>query len=100
MTKLEATIRVWWDEHTPLWSNFIAWLLRARWIVNSGGEMGIRVLGVNLFYYKYDTPIIYGAQGECSGWRPVFKREFGECVISKYPQTEWPQAKGGSGDAP
>lgn len=63
----------------------IAWfvenVLRPVWIVNEFGEMGIRVLGVNLYYYKWDTPL-YTQQDV--KWRVAYKREFGECVHSRY----------------
>jgi len=63
---------------------FVEKVLRPRWIVNGGGELGLRILGVNVCYYKYDTPIYYDANGECGPWRYALKREFGECVISQY----------------
>ena len=52
-------------------------------IVNEIGELGIRVFGVNCYYYKRAEPLIYGLGNMQPRWRPVFKREFGECVISK-----------------
>lgn len=66
----------------------IAWMLRPKWIVNDDGEMGVRVWGVNFYYYKYDTPLIYNPHQHDDGrpmtWRYAWKREFGECVISRY----------------
>lgn len=55
----------------------IFWLLHPRWIVNDAGELGIRVLGVNLWYYKWPEPMLADY-----GWRYAEKREFGECVKS------------------
>lgn len=59
-------------------------VLRARWIVSlphegsPGGEMGLRVGGVNLWYYKWGDPMV--ANG--IPWRFANKREFGEVVRS------------------
>lgn len=56
------------------------------WIVNEYGEMGMRWFWINFYYYKYDTPLIYGGRGEEKPprWRYASKREFGECVFSEY----------------
>lgn len=64
---------------------FVDRILRPRWIVNEYGEMGIRILGVNCYYYKYDTPMIYETDPftHPPKWRVAYKREFGETVISQ-----------------
>jgi len=41
------------------WSIFIDWVFNPHWIVNEYGEMGVRFCGVNFYYYKWDTPLIY-----------------------------------------
>ena len=47
----------------------------SRWIVDEEGCLGIRVLGVNMFYYKWPEPLI------CKGnYRVINKREFGEVI--------------------
>jgi len=57
-------------------------VLRARWIVseeeNAEGELGLRILGVNLFYYKWPDPMLAGYK-----WRFAEKREFGEVIRSR-----------------
>lgn len=68
---------------------FIQWIfinvLRARWIVGTGEEcnreLGLRIMGVCMFYYKYPTPLI------CVYNPPEYRiaefREFGETIKSK-----------------
>ena len=55
-------------------------LIRPVWIVNEYGEFGIRILGVNCYYYKWDEPLIYERPLK---WRPIRKREFGETILSQ-----------------
>ena len=65
---------------------FVDKILRPKWIVNEYGEMGIRILGVNCYYYKWDTPLIYEihpGDNPLPKWRIAYKREFGEAIISK-----------------
>lgn len=61
---------------------FVRKVMKVRWIVNSSGEMGVRVFGINLWYYKWPEPMI--AETGCDGgtWRYAEKREFGETVKS------------------
>ena len=56
-------------------------VFRARWIVSLGedsGELGLRIMGVNLWYYKWEDPMIAYNRP----WRFATKREFGEVVRS------------------
>ena len=46
------------------------------WIVNDTGELGVKIGNQFFFLYK-------GRSYQCEGkWRPVYKREFGECCHS------------------
>jgi hypothetical protein len=60
---------------------FVNRIMHARWITNSSGEFGIRVFGINLWYYKYPDPLI-GRSDDSDFWRVIHKREFGEVVFS------------------
>lgn len=51
---------------------------KPRWIVSDQGELGVRVLGINYFYYKDNPPMPSQAK-----WRFANKREFGEVVRAK-----------------
>lgn len=60
----------------------VAKVIRPRWIVATSppearGEMGILILGVPCFYYKWQEPMY----AEYT-WRLARKREFGETVRS------------------
>lgn len=57
-------------------------VFRARWIVSGDGEMGIRILGINLWYFKWSDPIVGGEDASYKNWREAKKREFGEVVKS------------------
>lgn len=46
------------------------------WVVNDLGELGVRIEGENFYLYK-GRSLSYGNGGRM--WRPVGKREFGEC---------------------
>lgn len=63
---------------------FVENIMKAQWIVNSNDELGIRVFGINLWYYKYSEPMIsengIGKEGK---WRFAEKREFGEVIHSR-----------------
>jgi len=59
---------------------FVEKIMRPTWIINSHEEMGIRVLGINLWYYKWPDPTIFNS-GEYKIWRIAAKREF---VNSKF----------------
>jgi hypothetical protein len=69
---------------------FVEKIVRPIWIVNEYGEMGIRIFGVNCYYYKWETPLIYinnpGVDERIPKWTIARKREFGECVISRYKE--------------
>lgn len=53
-------------------------LLRSRWIAGEENELGLRIVGVNLIYYKWPEPIV----SDSDKWRFAGKREFGEIVRS------------------
>jgi hypothetical protein len=59
-------------------------LTNARWIVGTGkdnlGELGIRILGVNFWYYKWTEPMIVSESSY--PWRFANKREFGDTIKS------------------
>lgn len=56
----------------------VMWVLNPRWVVNTDeGDLGLRVWGVNFWYYKWPEPMLSSV-----GWRYAEKREFGECVRS------------------
>ena len=59
-------------------------IMNPKWIVNSHGELGIRVFGINLWYYKWPEPMISedGIGEPGSWWTYAEKREFGEVVKS------------------
>lgn len=54
-------------------------LFKPKWIINSSGELGFRIAGINFYYYKWSTPII-GQSDDCKYWREIKKREFGEVI--------------------
>lgn len=59
---------------------FFIWFSNAKWIVSTDsepGELGIRIFGLNLWYYKWQTPM-----AATRGWRVADKREFGEAIKS------------------
>ena len=58
-------------------------IMKARWIVNTDGELGIRICGINMWYYKWPEPMV--AETGCDGgsWRYADKREFGEVIHSQ-----------------
>jgi hypothetical protein len=62
---------------------FIEKVMKPRWIVNVNDELGIRILGINFWYYKWPDPIINGTD-EYATWRIADKREFGEVIHSNY----------------
>lgn len=71
---------MWADETAFLLKDiFVEDILQARWIINNNGELGIRILGLNLWYYKWNTPII-SYKDEYKSWRVIRKREFGEVI--------------------
>lgn len=52
---------------------FISKILRPRWIKSARSEeLGIRILGVNIYYYKRKEPVIYAGP-----FRYVDEKEFG-----------------------
>jgi len=69
-------------------------VLRVQWIINDMDEFGVRVLGINMYYYKWPTPILYDTNKP--SWRPIYKREFGEIIRGNYKFTEELREKTGS----
>lgn len=66
---------------------FINKIMRPFWIVNAADELGIRVFGINLWYYKWSDPLIAKKEkndpdSEYDKWRIADKREFGEVILS------------------
>lgn len=65
---------------------------KVQWIVNDIAELGVMVDGVAYFLYKGESLIYEDAKHEDGSqmkYRPVFKREFGECchpINYKNPQ--------------
>lgn len=58
-------------------------MLKPRWIINRTGELGIRVCGINMWYYKHDIPMIAECSDDFGEWRVIEKREFGEVILSE-----------------
>jgi len=62
------------------------WVLRdddVQWIVNDNAELGVKIGGQFFFCYKGRSLVYDDAKhddGSQMHWRPVFKREFGECI--------------------
>jgi len=55
----------------------VARLMRPVWIVSVEGELGLRILGLNLLYHGSSRPLI-GLHEEY--WREVGRAEFGEVI--------------------
>jgi hypothetical protein len=56
---------------------------QVEWVVNDIAELGVKIGDQFFWLYKgtslvYDEPV-HDDTGEPMHWRPVFKREFGEC---------------------
>ena len=67
------------------------------WVVNDGAELGVKIGNQFFFLYK-GRSIVYEDGKHDDGtpmrWRPVFKREFGECchpVLPDYFKEGWSQ---------
>lgn len=68
--------------HFKKW--FFTNVLRARWVVNNDGELGLRIMGQNLWYYKWPEPMVETTGTDDEGyWQFANKREFGETVKSR-----------------
>ncbi len=56
---------------------------KPKWVVNSLTELGVEVGGRFYFLYKGESLVYTNPTNEDDGkplmWRPVLKREFGEC---------------------
>lgn len=54
-----------------------------QWIVNDNAELGVKI-GEQFFFCYKGHSLVYQSELHDNGsqmyWRPVFKREFGECV--------------------
>lgn len=64
---------------------FIAWIfihvLKARWIVDETGDLGIRIAGVCMYYYKWQEPLFY--KYENMPHRVIHDKEFGTSINTK-----------------
>lgn len=56
---------------------FFCSVLRARWIIGSDNDLGLRIMGVNLYYYKSSKPIVSFDEVE---YREVYNKEFGHSI--------------------
>jgi len=62
------------------------WRLRdddVQWIVNDNAELGVKIGDQFFFCYKGRSLVYENGQHDDESpmhWRPVFKREFGECI--------------------
>lgn len=66
-----------WPKSTPLKDDDV------QWITNDNGELGVMIHGQSFFLYKGRSLVYKDAQhddGSPMHYRPVFKREFGECA--------------------
>ncbi|MFA6358618.1 MAG: hypothetical protein WCY09_08190 [Candidatus Omnitrophota bacterium] len=66
---------------------FIKNILRPRWVVcldeeYGKGDMALRILGRNLYYYKWDDPLVLKQRPE--EYKIAGKREFGTTVKSQF----------------
>ena len=61
---------------------FIEKVLSVRWIVNSGCEFGVRICGINCYYYKHETPRIDVPSP--TNWRYIHEKEFRSVIFSNY----------------
>lgn len=63
-------------------------ILRVKFIINEHREFGVRVFGINCYYYKRSSPLLYidnkNDDGSRLKWREVTHREFGESLMSPY----------------
>jgi len=81
---LRDTLLAWADRLASL--PVEGWVLRdedVQWIVNDNAELGVKIGGQFFFCYKGRSLVYENAQHDDESpmhWRPVFKREFGECV--------------------
>lgn len=61
-------------------------IIKPVWIVGIGegnhGELGIRILGINLWYYKWPEPMHVSNSYKPYAWKIADKREFGETIKS------------------
>jgi hypothetical protein len=59
------------------------------WIVNDAAELGIKIGNRAFFLYKGGS-IEYLEEDDIIAYRPVYKREFGECVKpTNTTNTDW-----------
>ena len=69
---------------------FIEYVLHVYWIINKNSELGLRIFGMNFWYYKDSRPILLFGKGEdeYSSWRKINKIEFGEVILSEDKRKE------------
>lgn len=70
---------------------FVEKVLKPRWIKSPNTEeLGLRILGVNIYYYKRSEPIV-----EVGSFRYVREKEFGHTIhpIRKWAHVHSPNAR-------
>ncbi len=65
--------------HHTLAKMLIDNIVKPKWVVDHDGCLGLRILGVNLVYYKHPEPTV-SFQG---GWRYTEELEFGEVILTE-----------------
>ena len=63
-------------------------IFKARWVSillndspDNKRDLGLRIMGVNLMYYKWPDPIVCDPKE--STWRVMNKREFGKSIMAE-----------------
>jgi len=64
------------------------------WVVNDGGELGVRIDGTCYFLYKGGSLVYDDENDDTIRVRPVGKREFGECCYPPGWDGSEPYTKG------
>lgn len=75
-----------------MWGKFVQWAVRPKWIVGfseDDAELGIRIMGVNFYYYKWPEPMLADYP-----WKYAVKREFGESIKSVIRNNAYSELQG------